>query len=97
MVDLVGTDRIWVVFVEQVKKKSQARGDKQRRHRARFGKNISECISQLSLIFTPFSVKWVGLFTIATIGVCVLKYLQEARTHLYISTVSTSREVRRLV
>jgi len=33
------------------------------------------------------SVKWVGLFTIATIGLCVLKYLQESRTHLYISTV----------
>lgn len=33
------------------------------------------------------SVKWVGLFTITTIGVCVLKYLQEARTHLYVTTV----------
>ncbi|KAF8941964.1 hypothetical protein BGZ52_013013, partial [Haplosporangium bisporale] len=37
-------------------------------------------------LFLSSSVKWVGLFTIATIGVCVLKYLQEARTHLYVST-----------
>ncbi|KAF9967783.1 hypothetical protein BGZ70_008261 [Mortierella alpina] len=38
------------------------------------------------------SVKWVGLFTIATIGVCVLKYLQEARTHLYVSTRDLSKQ-----
>ncbi|KAG0044464.1 hypothetical protein BGZ83_010316 [Gryganskiella cystojenkinii] len=40
-------------------------------------------------LFLSSSVKWVGLFTIATIGVCVLKYLQEARTHLYVSTFVT--------
>ncbi|KAF9345718.1 hypothetical protein BGX26_002809 [Mortierella sp. AD094] len=37
-------------------------------------------------LFLSSSVKWVGLFTVATIGLCVLKYLQESRTHLYIST-----------
>ncbi|KAF8949409.1 hypothetical protein BGZ47_003821 [Haplosporangium gracile] len=37
-------------------------------------------------LFLSSSVKWVGLFTITTIGLCVLKYLQESRTHLYIST-----------
>ncbi|KAF9098564.1 hypothetical protein BGX23_005867 [Mortierella sp. AD031] len=37
-------------------------------------------------LFLSSSVKWVGLFNIATIGLCVLKYLQESRTHLYIST-----------
>ncbi|KAG0208726.1 hypothetical protein BGX28_000424, partial [Mortierella sp. GBA30] len=43
-------------------------------------------------LFLSSSVKWVGLFTIATIGVCVLKYLQEARTHLYISTRDFSKQ-----
>ncbi|KAF9988788.1 hypothetical protein BGZ75_008523 [Mortierella antarctica] len=42
--------------------------------------------------FAPGNVKWVGLFTIATIGVCVLKYLQEARTHLYVSTRDLSMQ-----
>ncbi|KAF9285101.1 hypothetical protein BGZ68_004150 [Mortierella alpina] len=43
-------------------------------------------------LFLSSSVKWVGLFTIATIGVCVLKYLQEARTHLYVSTRDLSKQ-----
>ncbi|GJJ77085.1 dolichyl-phosphate-mannose-protein mannosyltransferase [Entomortierella parvispora] len=43
-------------------------------------------------LFLSSSVKWVGLFTIATIGVCVIKYLQEARTHLYISTREFSKQ-----
>ncbi|KAF9395803.1 hypothetical protein CPC16_006840 [Podila verticillata] len=43
-------------------------------------------------LFLSSSVKWVGLFTIATIGVCVLKYLQEARTHLYVSTRNFSKQ-----
>ncbi|KAG0028536.1 hypothetical protein BGZ82_008395 [Podila clonocystis] len=42
--------------------------------------------------FTPGNVKWVGLFTITTIGVCVLKYLQEARTHLYVTTRNFSKQ-----
>ncbi|KAG0291500.1 hypothetical protein BGZ98_002989, partial [Dissophora globulifera] len=43
-------------------------------------------------LFLSSSVKWVGLFTIATVGVCVLKYLQESRTHLYISTRNFSKQ-----
>ncbi|KAG0307526.1 hypothetical protein BGZ97_000366 [Linnemannia gamsii] len=43
-------------------------------------------------LFLSSSVKWVGLFTIATIGLCVLKYLQESRTHLYISTRDFSKQ-----
>ncbi|KAF9191710.1 hypothetical protein BGZ50_009183 [Haplosporangium sp. Z 11] len=43
-------------------------------------------------LFLSSSVKWVGLFTVATVGVCVLKYLQEARTHLYISTRDFSKQ-----
>ncbi|OAQ29175.1 glycosyltransferase family 39 protein, partial [Linnemannia elongata AG-77] len=43
-------------------------------------------------LFLSSSVKWVGLFTIATIGLCVLKYLQESRTHLYISTKDFSKQ-----
>ncbi|KAK3830596.1 MAG: Dolichyl-phosphate-mannose-protein mannosyltransferase-domain-containing protein [Linnemannia elongata] len=43
-------------------------------------------------LFLSSSVKWVGLFTIATIGLCVLKYLQESRTHLYISTMDFSKQ-----
>ncbi|KAI8599916.1 Dolichyl-phosphate-mannose-protein mannosyltransferase-domain-containing protein, partial [Dissophora ornata] len=43
-------------------------------------------------LFLSSSVKWVGLFTIATVGVCVLKYLQESRTHLYISTRDFSKQ-----
>ncbi|KAG0330772.1 hypothetical protein BG000_011467 [Podila horticola] len=42
--------------------------------------------------FAPGNVKWVGLFTITTIGVCVLKYLQEARTHLYVTTRNFSKQ-----
>ncbi|KAG0358246.1 hypothetical protein BGZ54_010508 [Gamsiella multidivaricata] len=43
-------------------------------------------------LFLSSSVKWVGVFTIATVGVCVLKYLQESRTHLYISTRDFSKQ-----
>ncbi|KAG0084869.1 hypothetical protein BGZ92_009490 [Podila epicladia] len=43
-------------------------------------------------LFLSSSVKWVGLFTIITIGVCVLKYLQEARTHLYVTTRNFSKQ-----
>ncbi|KAF8955182.1 hypothetical protein BGZ46_002710 [Entomortierella lignicola] len=43
-------------------------------------------------LFLSSSVKWVGLFTIATVGVCVLKYLQESRTTLYISTRDFSKQ-----
>ncbi|KAG0349222.1 hypothetical protein BG005_011094 [Podila minutissima] len=43
-------------------------------------------------LFLSSSVKWVGLFTITTIGVCVLKYLQEARTHLYVTTRNFSKQ-----
>ncbi|KAI8353875.1 Dolichyl-phosphate-mannose-protein mannosyltransferase-domain-containing protein [Mortierella sp. GBAus27b] len=39
-------------------------------------------------LFLSSSVKWVGLFTITTVGVCVLKYLQ----HLYISTRDFSKQ-----
>ncbi|KAF9972987.1 hypothetical protein BGZ73_003837 [Actinomortierella ambigua] len=38
-------------------------------------------------LFLSSSVKWVGLFTITTVGCCVLKYLQEVRTQLYLSTL----------
>ncbi|KAF9305014.1 hypothetical protein BGZ74_011671 [Mortierella antarctica] len=43
-------------------------------------------------LFLSSSVKWVGLFTIATVGLCVLKYLQESRTHLYTSTRDFSKQ-----
>ncbi|KAF9920210.1 hypothetical protein FBU30_009989 [Linnemannia zychae] len=43
-------------------------------------------------LFLSSSVKWVGFFTIATIGLCVLKYLQECRTHLYITTKDFSKQ-----
>ncbi|KAG0035278.1 hypothetical protein BGZ81_010591 [Podila clonocystis] len=39
-----------------------------------------------------WTVKWVGLFTIATVGICVLKYMQESRTHLYTSTRDFSKQ-----
>ncbi|KAG0339523.1 hypothetical protein BG004_006776 [Podila humilis] len=42
--------------------------------------------------FTRGCVKWVGLFTIATVGLCVLKYLQESRTHLYTNTRNFSKQ-----
>ncbi|KAF9126669.1 hypothetical protein BGW39_006447 [Mortierella sp. 14UC] len=37
-------------------------------------------------LFLSSSVKWVGSFTTATTGLCVLTYLQESRKHLYLST-----------
>ncbi|KAF9924746.1 hypothetical protein FBU30_005349 [Linnemannia zychae] len=40
-------------------------------------------------LFLSSSVKWVGSFTILTIGLYVLKYLQESRKHLYLSTHSS--------
>ncbi|KAF9206587.1 hypothetical protein BGZ59_011602, partial [Podila verticillata] len=43
-------------------------------------------------LFLSSSIKWVGLFTIATVGLCVLKYLQESRTHLYTSTRDFSKQ-----
>ncbi|KAF9420475.1 hypothetical protein BGZ94_009106 [Podila epigama] len=43
-------------------------------------------------LFLSSSVKWVGFFTIATIGACVIKYLQEARTHFYVSTRNFSKQ-----
>ncbi|KAF9419991.1 hypothetical protein BGZ94_009254 [Podila epigama] len=43
-------------------------------------------------LFLSSSVKWVGLFTVATVGLCVLKYLQESRTHLYITTRNFSKQ-----
>ncbi|KAF9960564.1 hypothetical protein BGZ65_012148 [Modicella reniformis] len=43
-------------------------------------------------LFLSISVKWVGFFTITTVGVCVLKYLQESRTQLYISTRDFSKQ-----
>ncbi|KAG0052078.1 hypothetical protein BGZ83_003011 [Gryganskiella cystojenkinii] len=33
-----------------------------------------------------------GLFTIATVGLCVLKYLQESRKHLYLNTRNFSKQ-----
>ncbi|GJJ68377.1 dolichyl-phosphate-mannose-protein mannosyltransferase [Entomortierella parvispora] len=42
-------------------------------------------------LFLSSSVKWVGLFTITTIGLCVLKYLQESRQHLYLNTRNFSK------
>ncbi|KAK3839713.1 MAG: Dolichyl-phosphate-mannose-protein mannosyltransferase-domain-containing protein [Linnemannia gamsii] len=44
-------------------------------------------------LFLSSSVKWVGSFTIVTIGLCVLKYLQESRKHLYLSTRDFSKQI----
>ncbi|KAG0240358.1 hypothetical protein BGX31_002030 [Mortierella sp. GBA43] len=44
-------------------------------------------------LFLSISVKWVGLFTVATIGVCVLKYMQESRTHLYLNMRNFSKQL----
>ncbi|KAF8945614.1 hypothetical protein BGZ47_002327 [Haplosporangium gracile] len=44
-------------------------------------------------LFLSSSVKWVGSFTLVTIGLCVLKYLQESRKHLYLSTRDFSKQI----
>ncbi|KAF9954767.1 hypothetical protein BGZ72_004313 [Mortierella alpina] len=43
--------------------------------------------------FTRGHVKWVGLFTLVTIGLCLFKYLQESRKHLYLSMRDFSRQL----
>ncbi|KAF8930065.1 hypothetical protein BGZ58_008501 [Dissophora ornata] len=42
--------------------------------------------------FALGSIKWVGFFTVTTVGLCALKYLQESRAHLYISTRDFSKQ-----
>ncbi|KAG0282398.1 hypothetical protein BGZ96_000525, partial [Linnemannia gamsii] len=44
-------------------------------------------------LFLSSSVKWVGSFTLVTISLCVLKYLQESRKHLYLSTRDFSKQI----
>ncbi|KAF9277436.1 hypothetical protein BGZ88_001172, partial [Linnemannia elongata] len=44
-------------------------------------------------LFLSSSVKWVGSFTLVTIGLCVAKYLQESRKHLYLSTREFSKQI----
>ncbi|KAF9584044.1 hypothetical protein BGW38_007767 [Lunasporangiospora selenospora] len=44
-------------------------------------------------IFLSSSVKWVGLFTAATVGLCMTKYLHESRKHLYITTRDFSKQL----
>ncbi|KAF9990068.1 hypothetical protein BGZ75_003837 [Mortierella antarctica] len=44
-------------------------------------------------LFLSASVKWIGLFTLATIGLCLFKYLQESRRHLYLNTRDFCRQL----
>ncbi|KAG0212290.1 hypothetical protein BGX33_003736 [Mortierella sp. NVP41] len=48
-------------------------------------------------LFLSSSVKWVGSFTIVTIDLCALKYLQESRKYLYLSTRDFSKQITALL